>query len=164
MGLSQLFGKSIFSVDSQLSQCLKLLIKLSMIKSLIAPVVALLVVVGGLGFLGTNYEVLAKESEADQVYFLKPVPEASMVVVEPNYGKFYHPNPEIQGDSSGEFLYDSLDGLAHTYDIKRTEMVRFERKGEMIPNLYVFVDAPNDASMAVMLRDYLDEIAENFEL
>ncbi|MEO1507646.1 MAG: hypothetical protein AAFU84_08375 [Cyanobacteria bacterium J06633_23] len=135
-----------------------------MIKSLIAPVVALLVVVSGLGFLGTNYEFLAKESEAEQVYFLKHVPEANMVVVEPNYGRFYHPNPDIQGDSSGEFLYDSLDSLAHTYEIKRTEMVRFERKGEMIPNLYVFVDAPRDESMAEMLRDNQDEIAENLEL
>ena len=133
-----------------------------MLKSFIAPVVALLVVVGGLTFLGANYELLAKESEADQTYFLKPVPEAHMVVVEPNYGKFYHPDPEIQGDSSGEFLYESLDSLAYTYDIKHTEMVRFERKGEMIPNLYVFVDAPAEASMAEMLLDQKDEIAESF--
>ena len=26
------------------------------------------------------------------------------------------------------------------YDIRDTQMVQFERKGEMIPNLYVFVD------------------------
>lgn len=115
-----------------------------MTRGLLAPVIALFLVVTGLTLIATNYEVLTKPSELDQAYFIKYVPEVSMVVVEPNYGEFYHPDPEIQGDSSGEVLYDSLDNLAHSYDIKRTEMIRFERKGQMIPNLYVFVDAPSE--------------------
>ncbi|MEM9483449.1 MAG: hypothetical protein AAGA83_07125 [Cyanobacteria bacterium P01_F01_bin.116] len=111
-----------------------------MIKRFIAPIVALLVVVIGLTFVGSNYEALAMPSEADQVYFLKHIPDKKMVVVEPNYGSFYHPDPSIQGDSSGKLLYGSLDELADEYEIKGTKMVRFERKGKMIPNLYVFVD------------------------
>lgn len=115
-----------------------------MAKGLIAPAIALFALITGLTFVATNYEMLAKPSEANRPYFIKHVPEVSMVLVEPNYGEFYHPNPEIQGDSSGEVLYSSLDNLAHSYDIKRTEMIRFERKGKMIPNLYVFVDLPSE--------------------
>lgn len=111
-----------------------------MIKRFIAPIVALLIVVTGLTFVDNNYEMLAAPNEADQVYFLKHIPEKKMVVVEPNYGDFYHPDPSIEGDSSGKLLYGSLDELANEYDIKGTKMVRFERKGKMIPNLYVFVD------------------------
>ncbi|NEQ54605.1 MAG: hypothetical protein F6K11_31485 [Leptolyngbya sp. SIO3F4] len=113
-----------------------------MIRRFAAPVMALLVVIVGIAFLGNNSELFSKPNEASQAYFIKDVPEASMVLVEPNYGEFYHPDPRIQGDSSGEILYSSLDELARSYDIKRTEMVRFKRKGEMIPNLYVFVDTP----------------------
>lgn len=115
-----------------------------MLKRFVAPAVALLVVITGLSFLTINHESLAKHSEAEQAYFIKHVPEASLVVVEPNYGEFYHPSPDIKGDPSGEILYSSLDSLAHSYDIKHTEMIRFERKGEMIPNLYVFVDTPSE--------------------
>ncbi|MEM6251620.1 MAG: hypothetical protein AAF821_01750 [Cyanobacteria bacterium P01_D01_bin.156] len=118
-----------------------------MLKRFTAPLIVLLVVVAGLTFVGVNYELLAKPSEADQGYFLKSVPDVKMVLVEPNYGEFYHPNPNVQGDSSGETLYDSLDELARNYDIKATRMVRFERKGKMIPNLYVFIDTPQDGSL-----------------
>ena len=118
-----------------------------MIKPFIAPLIALLIVVGGLTFVDSNYEMLAKPSEAEQVYFLKHIPEKNMVVVEPNYGDFYHPHSSIQGDSFGKNLYSSLDELAGEYDIKGTKMVRFERKGKMIPNLYVFVDARDGKSL-----------------
>ncbi|MEM9807877.1 MAG: hypothetical protein AAF959_21635 [Cyanobacteria bacterium P01_D01_bin.56] len=118
-----------------------------MFKTITAPLIAFLVVIVGLTFVGSNYDSLAKPSEADQAYFFKSVPEANMVLVEPNYGEFYHPDPQIQGDSSGEALYSSLDELARDYNIKETRMVRFERKGEMIPNLYVFVDTPRDNSL-----------------
>lgn len=118
-----------------------------MLKNITAPLVAFLVVIVGITFVGSNYESLAKPSEAGQAYFLKSVPEANMVLVEPNYGEFYHPDSTIQGDSSGEVLYSSLDELARSYDIRETKMVRFERKGEMIPNLYVFVDIPKDNSL-----------------
>lgn len=119
-----------------------------MIKQFTAPILALVVVILSITFVGNNYEMLAKPSEVDQVYFLKHIPEKNMVVVEPNYGDFYHPEPSIQGDSSGKMLYSSLDELADEYDIKGTKMVRFERKGKMIPNLYVFVD-PRDGNSLV---------------
>lgn len=136
-----------------------------MMKGLIAPVVSLLIVIVGLTFMTTNYEVLTNASETNQSYFIKHVPEVSMVLVEPNYGEFYHPNPEIQGDSSGKVLYSSLDNLALSYDIKRTEMIRFERKGKMIPNLYVFVDSPSEAlQIADGEANGQDMIAANVEL
>ncbi len=128
------------------------------------PVIALFVVVTGLTFMATNYEVLTKPSEANQPYFIKHVPEVSMVLIEPNYGEFYHPNPAVQGDSSGEVLYSSLDNLAHSYDIKRTEMIRVERKGKMIPNLYVFVDSPSqELQIADGRSDQQNIIAANVE-
>ena len=126
-----------------------------MLKRFTAPIVAFFVVIAGITFLGTNYDLLAKPSEADQAYFLKPVPEANMVVVEPNYGQFYHPDPSVEGDSSGEMLYSSLDELARSYEIKKTQMVQFERKGKMIPNLYVFVDTPNNSLIAEADTDQL---------
>ncbi len=112
-----------------------------MLKRFIAPIVVLVVVLTVMTVIGLNSEVLAQTSEADQDYFLKPVPRANVVVVEPNYGRFYNPSPEIKGDASGQVLYRSLDELGQIYEIKATKMVRFERKGEMIPNLYVYVDS-----------------------
>ena len=136
-----------------------------MIKRFIAPVIALLVVVTGLTFIGTNYNALAKPSETDQAYFMKHLPEVSMVLVEPNYGTFFNPDPCVQGDPSGEALYSSLDELAHSYDIKHTEMIRFERKGEMIPNLYVFVDSPSEEfQVADSVPSNFNLVAENIEL
>ena len=82
--------------------------------------------------IGLNSEVLAQMSEANQDYFIKPIPRANVVVVEPNYGRFYHPNPKIKGDTSGDILYSSLKDLEKNYQIKGTKMVRFERKGQMI--------------------------------
>ena len=112
-----------------------------MLKRFIAPIVALVVVLTAMTVIGLNSEALAQTSEADQDYFLKSIPRANVVVVEPNYGRFYNPNPEIKGDASGQVLYRSLDELAQIYEIKGTKMVRFERKGQMIPNLYVYVDS-----------------------
>ncbi|MEM9976697.1 MAG: hypothetical protein AAF282_18785 [Cyanobacteria bacterium P01_A01_bin.15] len=134
-------------------------------KRFIAPIFALVVVVTGLTLMGTGYSSLAQPSETDQAYFIKHVPDANVVVVEPNYGEFFHPDPAVQGDASGEILYSSLDSLAHSYDIRRTEMVSFERKGKVIPNLYVFVDAPSEEFQ--MANGGLDEqsvIAENVGL
>ena len=136
-----------------------------MIKQLIAPVIALFVVLTGMTSIAVNYDGLAKSSEADQAYFIKHVSDANVVVVEPNYGEFYNPDPNVQGDSSGEVLYSSLDGLAHSYDIKRTQMVRFERKGQMIPNLYVFVEAPEkEFKIADGISGEQDILAENIDL
>ena len=133
-----------------------------MIKQLIAPVIALFVVLTGITTIAINYDSWAKPSEADQAYFIKDVSDANVVVVEPNYGKFYNPDPNVQGDPSGEILYSSLDGLAHSYDIKQTQMVRFERKGQMIPNLYVFVESPDGAlQIADGISGEQEIIAEN---
>ncbi len=112
-----------------------------MLRRFIAPILTLVVILTVTLIIGLNSEVLAQTSEADRDYFLKPIPRANVVVVEPNYGRFYNPNPEIKGDASGEVLYSSLDELGQIYEIKGTKMVRFERKGEMIPNLYVYVDS-----------------------
>ena len=112
-----------------------------MLRRFIAPILTLVVILTVTLIIGLNSEVLAQTSEADQDYFLKPVPRANVVVVEPNYGRFYNPSPEIKGDASGGVLYRSLDELGQIYEIKGTKMVRFERKGQMIPNLYVYVDS-----------------------
>ena len=112
-----------------------------MLKRFIAPIVALVVVLTVMTIIGLNSEALAQTSEADRDYFIKPIPRANVVVVEPNYGRFYNPSPEIKGDASGQVLYSSLDQLRQAYEIKGTKMVRFERKGQMIPNLYVYVDS-----------------------
>lgn len=90
--------------------------------------------------VGFNSEAIANTSEANQDYFIKPISRTNLVVVEPNYGRFYHPNPKIKGDASGQLLYTSLKDLEEMYEIKGTKMVRFERKGKMIPNLYVYVN------------------------
>ncbi len=112
-----------------------------MLKRFIAPILTLVVILTVTLITSLNSEALAQTSEADQDYFLKPVPRANVVVVEPNYGRFYNPNPEIKGDASGQVLYRSLDELGQIYEIKGTKMVSFERKGQMIPNLYVYVDS-----------------------
>ena len=112
-----------------------------MLRRFIAPILTLVVILTVTLITSLNSEALAQTSEADQDYFLKPVPRANVVVVEPNYGRFYNPSPEIKGDASGEVLYRSLDELGQIYEIKGTKMVRFERKGQMIPNLYVYVDS-----------------------
>ena len=79
--------------------------------------------------------------EANQEYFFKPVPRTNLVVVEPNYGHLYH-----DGETEAEavrYLYNSLGELQEDYNIRETKLIEFERKGKMIPNLYVYVDAPD---------------------
>ena len=112
-----------------------------MLKRFLAPFLVLSAVLILATVISLNSEVLAQTSEADQDYFIKPIPTEKLVVIEPNYGHFYHPNPKIQGDESGQVLYRSLDQLSQIYEIKGTKMVRFERKGQMIPNLYVSVQS-----------------------
>ncbi|MGK7874317.1 MAG: hypothetical protein AB4426_13700 [Xenococcaceae cyanobacterium] len=135
-----------------------------MFKRLIAPIFVSAVVLTVLTLIGLNYDALAQSSEADRDYFIKPIPPSNVVIVEPNYGRFYNPNREIEGDASGQILYRSLDDLAQNYEIKQTKMVRFERKGQMIPNLYVFVDSPSlEPTMADGFPNEWDAIAGNFE-
>ena len=120
-----------------------------MFKKFLAPILLLSVVLTVITLIGLNPELLAQTSEANQDYFIKPIPTEKLVIIEPNYGQFYNPNPEIKGDASGQSLYSSLDELSQIYEIKGTKMVRFERKGQMIPNLYVSVDpAQSQKSLA----------------
>lgn len=111
-----------------------------MLKKFLAPFLVLSIAVTIITVIGLNSEKLAQTSEVNQDYFIKPILRANLVVIEPNYGHFYNPNPKIEGDSSGEVLYSSLKDLEENYEIQRTKMIRFERKGEMIPNLYVRVN------------------------
>ncbi len=135
-----------------------------MLKRLIAPIFALAVVLTVLTLGGLNSDALAQSSEANQDYFIKPIPTSKVVIVQPNYRRFYNPNREIKGDASGEDLYRSLEDLSQNYEIEGTKMVRFERKGQMIPNLYVYVDSPSlEAKMADGGIHEGDALAGNFE-
>ena len=132
-----------------------------MLKRFLAPFLVLSLVLTVITLIGLNSEVLAQTSEANQDYFIKPIPSAKLVVIEPNYGQFYNPNPEIKGDASGQVLYRSLDELGQIYQIKSTKMVRFERKGQMIPNLYVSVDSARmQESLAYGLADDKGSVSE----
>ena len=133
-----------------------------MLKRLIAPIFVSAVVLTVLTLIGFNYDALAQSSEAEQDYFIKPIPTSKVVIVEPNYGRFYNPHREIEGDASGQILYRSLEDLQQNYEIKGTKMVRFERKGKMIPNLYVYVDSPRP-EMASKLLPERDALAGNFQ-
>lgn len=136
-----------------------------MLKRFLAPFLALSVVLTVITAIGFNSEVLANTSEADQDYFIKPIPTANLVVVEPNYGRFYNPNPEIKGDASGQVLYSSLQDLEENYEIKGTKMVSFERKGKLIPNLYVYVNpVSNQQTLAYGLPSEQDSVTGNLEI
>lgn len=84
------------------------------------------------------------------------------MVVEPNYGHFYHPNPKVKGDASGQILYSSLKDLEENYEIRGTKMVSFERKGQIIPNLYVYVNSLNkQTTLAYELPSEQDSLNGN---
>ena len=125
-----------------------------MFRKIIAPIFALTLALTFLTSIGLNYDTLSENYEADQDYFIKSIPSSNLVVVEPNYGRFYHPSQEIEGDSSGDILYRSLEDLGNNYEIKNTKMIRFERKGKMIPNLYVYVNQPSFEVAALSKSQY----------
>ncbi len=133
-----------------------------MFKKLIAPIFVSTIFLTFLTLMGLNYDLLAQNNESEQDYFLKPILSSNLVVVEPNYGHFYNPNRSIEGDASGDKLYRSLEDLGQNYEIKGTKMVRFERKGKMIPNLYVYVDSPS-LDIADTLSYEQDSLAVNFD-
>lgn len=89
--------------------------------------------------IGLNFPSSAGEENQD--YFFKPVPRTNLVVVEPNYGHLYH-DGETEAEAR-KYLYNSLGKLQEDYEIRETRLIEFERKGKMIPNLYVYVDAPD---------------------
>lgn len=109
-------------------------------KRFIAPIAAIAVVVALHTTIALNAQSSSLFSEREQNYFIKPIPGVDLIVVEPNYGHFFDPHSPKTGDSSGEVLYSSLEQLKADYQIKKTEMIRFERKGQLIPNLYVHIN------------------------
>jgi hypothetical protein len=133
-----------------------------MFKKFLAPFLVLSIVLTVITVMGLNHEALAKRSEANQDYFIKPISTANLVIVEPNYGRFYNPDPQVEGDTSGKVLYSSLPELKENYVVKGTKMVRFERKGEMIPNLYVSVSPiTNQETLAYGLSNHQDSGSAN---
>ncbi len=114
-----------------------------MLKRFIAPIAILTVVLMQMTIYNLSSNDPTQLSESDRNYFIKPIPQSNVVVVEPNYGSFFNPDKTIQGDASGEILYTALDELNENYNIGQTQMVRFERKGVMVPNLYVRINEDN---------------------
>jgi hypothetical protein len=88
-----------------------------------------------------GFNLPSSAEDESQEYFFKPVPRTNLVVIEPNYGHIFH-----EGETEAEatrHLYNSLGELQEDYNIRETKLIEFERKGKMIPNLYVYVDAPD---------------------
>lgn len=110
-----------------------------MLKKIIAPAIALAFAITTISILGFNLQGLAQSHIEDQDYFIKVDRQANVAIVEPNYGYYFHPDPEVKGDPTGQALYQALSELNQEYGVKEAMMVRFERKGYMIPNLYVFL-------------------------
>ena len=44
---------------------------------------------------------LTPQGESEFDYFIKPIPQSNVVVVEPNYGHFFNPDKTIEKDESG---------------------------------------------------------------
>ncbi len=111
-----------------------------MLRKFIAPIAIATAILMQITIFSLSANDLTQQSEKERDYFIKPIPQSNVVVVEPNYGRFFNPDPAIEKDESGEILYTALDELNENYDINRTQMVSFERKGQIIPNLYVHVN------------------------
>ena len=118
-----------------------------MLKRIIAPLLAISFALTFLITLGVNLQGLAQSNLEDQDYFIKFHPKTNIAIVEPNYGYFYHPDQEVTGDPSGQPLYQALDELKQMYGVEEARMIRFERKGQMIPNLYVFLKSTEPQEM-----------------
>ena len=110
-----------------------------MFRKFIAPIAIATAILMQITISNLSANDLTQQSESDRDYFIKPIPQSKVVVVEPNYGRFFNPDPTVEKDESGEILYTALDELNENYDINRTQMVNFERKGQIVPNLYVHI-------------------------
>lgn len=111
-----------------------------MLRKLIVPIAITTAILMQVIIFNLSANDLTQQSESDRDYFIKPILQSKVVVVEPNYGRFFNPDRTIEKDESGEILYTALDELNENYDINRTQMVSFERKGQIVPNLYVHID------------------------
>ncbi|MBE9179005.1 hypothetical protein IQ268_10580 [Oculatella sp. LEGE 06141] len=79
-------------------------------------------------------------------YFIKPVVEDRVLVVEPNLLGFVRSGLAV--DESGQMLFSSLNEIAERYIIQSTQLVKVERNsGRLVPNLFVYVQ-PSDAVTA----------------
>ncbi len=129
-----------------------------MLKKVIAPILVLAFAITNLTILGLNLKNLAQSRIEDQDYFVKVDPQANIAIVEPNYGYFFHPDPEIKGDPTGEVLYEALNNIEQEYGVKETKMVSFERKGYTIPNLYVILKS-NQPQETIANSQSLDQLS-----
>jgi hypothetical protein len=111
-----------------------------MFKRFMLPIVLFAVIAVQMTMMNLRPDFFLGNSEADQNYFLKLIPTSNIAVIEPNYKHFFDPNSKVKGDISGENLYEALNDLNDNYGVKDVKMVSFERKGFMIPNLYVYLD------------------------
>lgn len=112
-----------------------------MLRTLIAPIAIATAILLQLTVSSLSANNLAQQSEAERDYFIKPITQSKIVVIEPNYGRFFNPDKTIEKDESGDILYTALDELDENYKINRTQMVSFERKGQIVPNLYVHLES-----------------------
>ncbi|MGK7884030.1 MAG: hypothetical protein AB4057_05305 [Crocosphaera sp.] len=129
-----------------------------MLKKVIAPILVLAFAITNLTILGLNLKNLAQSRIEDQDYFVKVDRQANIAIVEPNYGYFFHPDPEIKGDPTGEVLYEALNNIEQEYGVKETKMVSFERKGYTIPNLYVILKS-NQPQETIANSQSLDQLS-----
>ncbi|MEM8720965.1 MAG: hypothetical protein AAGE84_16990 [Cyanobacteria bacterium P01_G01_bin.39] len=111
-----------------------------MLRRLIAPIAIATVVLMQITISNLSAHDLTQQSESGRDYFIKPITQSKVVIVEPNYGRFFNPDSSIEKDESGEVLYTALEELNENYKINRTQMVSFERKGQIVPNLYVHIE------------------------
>ncbi len=111
-----------------------------MLRKFIAPIAIATAILMQIIIFNLSTNDLTQQSESERNYFIKPTLQSNVVVVEPNYGRFFNPDKTIEKDESGEILYTALEELNENYDINRTQMVSFERKGQIVPNLYVHIN------------------------
>lgn len=111
-----------------------------MLRKLIAPIAIGTAILLQAIVFNLSANDVAEYNEKDRDYFIKPIPQNNVVIVEPNYGRFFNPDSTIEKDESGEILYAALEELKESYEIDRTQMVSFDRKGQIVPNLYVRIN------------------------
>lgn len=129
-----------------------------MFRKFIAPIAVATAILMQITISNLSAHDLTQQSESDRDYFIKPILQSKVVVVEPNYGRFFNPDPTVEKDESGEILYTALDELNENYDINRTQMVNFERKGQMVPNLYVHIkDSKTDRNEKLPSNELIAE-------
>ena len=125
-----------------------------MFKKFIAPIAIAFVILMQLTISSLNANDTTQQSEREKDYFIKPILQSNVVVVEPNYGRFFTPDSSIEKDEAGDILYTALEELNENYDIGRTQMISFDRKGQIVPNLYIHLNKQDSqTTLAEQLPD-----------